>query len=63
MNVIEVLIPIEISEREADVFRKMREGGCFTIYNGSVTLHFDGQGILTMIDRHLVQRFKVDNLA
>lgn len=60
----DVLIPIEINEREADTFRKMREFGCFDVVNGSVTLHFDQYGRITAIDRHLITRFKtVENFS
>lgn len=57
-----LLIGIEITPREADTFRKMRETGVFDICDGNVTLHFNKVGFLLKIDRHLYTGF-TDNSA
>ena len=49
----DLLIAVEITPQEADVFRKMRETGCFDIRDGSVELHFGKTGRLLKLQRKL----------
>jgi hypothetical protein len=48
----ELLIGVEITAREAEVFRKMREFGAFDLCDANVTLHFGPSGRLLKIDKH-----------
>lgn len=52
-----LLIAVEITNQEADIFRKMRETGCFDIKDGSCTLHFGKNGNLLKLDKHLYTGF------
>lgn len=51
---LEILIPIEITEQEAQVFRIMREAGVFNLKNGSATLNFTKTGMLRSIKTELM---------
>ncbi len=52
-----LLIAVEITPLEADVFRKMRETGVFDLKGGNATLHFDPQGRLKSIEKKLLTFF------
>lgn len=51
------LIAVEISDIEADVFRKMREAGCFDVIGGKCVLNFDTYGKLSKIEKTLYTPF------
>jgi hypothetical protein len=53
----DLLIAVEVTNQEADVFRKMRESGSFEIRDGSVTLHFGHSGRLIKLERKLSTTF------
>ena len=53
----EILIAIEITAQEADVFRKMRENGVFELRDGNATLHFSKTGQLLKLDVHSFKSF------
>lgn len=48
------LVAIEINEREARIFRFMRETGCFDVSAGSITLSFDKEGEVRSIKKEIV---------
>jgi hypothetical protein len=56
-NMAELLIAVEITEQEADCFRKMRESGAFDIKDGSVTLHFSHTGKLLKLEKKISTSF------
>ena len=50
------LIPIELTEEECRLFRLLREQKVFGIANGNVTLHFDKDKKVSLIDVHTFTR-------
>lgn len=55
----DLLVAVEITSQEADVFRKMRETGCFEIKDGNCTLHFSHLGKLLKIQKNLSTSFSL----
>ena len=53
-----LLIGVEITPQEADVFRKLREAGVFELRDGNCTLHFSKLGQLLKIDKHTFSTFQ-----
>lgn len=45
-------IAVEISEREAMLWRFMMESGCFDIKGGSFEVHLDAMGFPMKLDKH-----------
>ena len=58
-NMAEILIGVEITAKEADCFRKMREAGVFEIVDGNCTLNFDKRGVLAKIEKKIYTAFPV----
>jgi hypothetical protein len=58
----EILIGVEITQQEADVFRKMRESGCFDLKDANCTLNFDKKGRLLKIEKRLFTDFSLQRL-
>lgn len=56
-GVITELVAVEITAQEADVFRKMREVGCFDVIDGNCVLNFDRNGKLAKIEKKLYVAF------
>ena len=56
----EVLIGVEITAQEADVFRKMREAGVFELRDGNATLHFSKTGTLLKLEKHTFATYTKD---
>ena len=54
MTEVTKLIPIELTETECVLFRKLREGGVFDTKNGTLILNFDNMGTLTEIRRNVL---------
>ena len=48
------LIPIELTEQEAIIYRNLREAGVFDTKNGVITLNFNAEGVLTEIRRNVL---------
>lgn len=48
-----LLIAVEITEQEAELFRFMREAGIFDIREGNATLHFSKTGKCLKIEKNL----------
>jgi hypothetical protein len=59
----EVLIGVEITAQEADVFRKMRETGCFELRDANCTLHFSKTGKLLRVEKKLYTSFDFESKA
>lgn len=49
-----VLIKIELPAKEIVLFNTLYEAGVFGIRNGSATLHFDSEGVLTQIESKII---------
>lgn len=58
----DALIALEISPREARVFRFMMESGVFDIKKGNAVLSFDASGELKSIKRELFTQAVADGL-
>lgn len=52
----EELIKIELTIKECELFRLLREKGAFEIANGNITIHLDKDKKVSLIDIHTFTR-------